>query len=81
MGKVPNIVPSVNKLNPNISQTIPIQTQTTDLNFAVLNVCGTSGLARPVFEQARQCSLTDTALSGIHDTSLNKYLVGTVVIL
>ena len=40
MGKVPNIVPSVNKLNPNISQTIPIQTQTTDLNFAVLNVCG-----------------------------------------
>ena len=40
MGKVPNTVPSVNKLNPIISQTIPIQTQTPDLNFAVLNVCG-----------------------------------------
>ena len=40
VGKVPDTVPSVNKLNPNISQPIPIQTQTPDLNFAVLNVCG-----------------------------------------
>ena len=40
VGKVPNTVPSVNKLNPNISQPIPIPTQTPDLKFAVLNVCG-----------------------------------------
>ena len=39
-GKVPDTVPSVNKLNPNISQPIPIQTQTPDLYFAMLNVCG-----------------------------------------
>ena len=40
MGKVPNTVPSVSKLNPNILQPIPIPIQTPDLKFAVLNVCG-----------------------------------------